>query len=78
MLSGLGAARRGFSALGEGNVSRWSAAAGIELAEVRYFAGFGERPDQVAVWALETEEGVASLLETLKERDFAPFWPVVL
>lgn len=58
------------AALYSGDPEDWHDRAGIGLADVRYFTGFGSPPATLTVWGLADEAAALSLVETLTERDF--------
>ncbi|MGE8106640.1 hypothetical protein ACQKP1_23410 [Allorhizobium sp. NPDC080224] len=55
-----------------GGVETWKQNSGIDLAQVRYFAGMGVPPQMVSVWGLDSEATATSLLSSLSEGEFEP------
>lgn len=63
---------RPLDALMSRSAEEWSGKAGVGVADLRYFAGSGSVPDELAVWGLAGDDQVENLLSALAERDFAP------
>lgn len=68
----VGAMLRPIGALYAGDVETWNEKSGIDLNEVRYFAGFGQTPYVVTLWGLQDTAAATGLIDTLTDRDFTP------
>lgn len=56
--------------LNYGALDIWDEKAGVPLAEISYFAGFGVPPSMVGYWGFDDASTAGDLIETLKTRDF--------
>lgn len=52
--------------------AQWSAGAGVDLADVQFFVGYGRPPGTVAIWGFSSDTEAAALLDSLRDRGFAP------
>lgn len=55
-----------------GGVETWKSNAGVDLTQVRYFAGMGVPPQTVSVWGLDSEQTATSMVKSLSDGDFEP------
>ncbi|MFN7089264.1 MAG: hypothetical protein ACK4P4_01760 [Allorhizobium sp.] len=55
-----------------GGVETWKGNAGIDLPQVRYFAGMGVPPQMVSVWGLDSEQTATGMVNSLSDGDFEP------
>lgn len=63
---------RPFDALAIAGPDQWSATSGVNLSDMRFIAGFGQPPREVAVWGLADEATAVSTFEGLQSMGFAP------
>lgn len=68
----LGRSIRAIEALGIAGPQAWSERAGIAVDEVDFFLGFGQPPQTMTIWGLESEAVAETLMIALGDRDFAP------
>lgn len=66
----LGVAIEPVQALTLGPAQEWNEKAGIDLAEVRYFIGFGSAPQSATVWGLRDNAAADGMLGALQKRGF--------
>lgn len=55
-----------------GDLAEWAEKAGAEPAQIRYFAGFGQPPADVAIWGFTDEASASATFDGLSERGFTP------
>lgn len=67
-----GAGLRPVDALVMAGPEEWSASSGIGIAGLRFFAGHGQPPHEVAIWGFADEETAAEAFAGLAGRGFAP------
>lgn len=60
------------SVLFGGNLDQWDGHAGIDLADISYFIGYGEVPATVTLWGLRDAAAATALIDTIAARDFSP------
>lgn len=68
----VGGLLRPVEALTMAPAKEWGESAGVDIADVRYFAGFGRSPNMSTVWGLKDNAAATGLLGALAKRDFRP------
>lgn len=56
--------------LNYGGLDSWDEKAGIALADISYFAGFGQPPLRISYWGFDSNDTALQLIDTLGQRDF--------
>ncbi|MBN8631240.1 MAG: hypothetical protein J0L76_10340 [Rhodobacterales bacterium] len=64
---------RPVDALAMAGPEEWSMAAGTDIANLRFVAGYGQPPNQVAIWGFSDEAAASDAFAGLTERGFSPF-----
>ncbi|TKW67606.1 MAG: hypothetical protein DI616_04600 [Paracoccus denitrificans] len=54
----------------QSGLEEWSENAGADLADIRYFAGFGTPPEDVTIWGFTDEASAGATFAGLEERGF--------
>lgn len=67
-----GAGLRPFDALVLAGPERWSEISGVDITRMRFVAGFGQPPQEVAIWGMADATAAGAAFEGLKQRGFAP------
>lgn len=72
MRGGTGSGLRPFDALATGSPEQWRDHSGIDVADLRFLAGYGQPPHVVAIWGLVDVPTATAAFDALPAKGFAP------